>query len=123
MINHKFNYSKSQILTVKQVHRNLDQDVIEITEDKLRIILNDNQKKLVEKSGFHAPLAIVITILLVLVTADFKATFGLSADAIHAVFVVCLFLAIGWLGKSLWSLRHAISVDNLLDIIKNKQDV
>ena len=54
------------------VYSNLDQDVILITEDRLRLVLQAHTDALEKKSLWLTPFSIALSIILTLVTADFK---------------------------------------------------
>lgn len=105
---------------VHEVHSNLTAEVIEITSEKLELILRAHLSCLDRESSWHAPLGILITIILVLLTTDFKATFGLSADTWNAVFIISGALTIAWLIKTLLNKNKSLSIEQLLDKVKNK---
>ena len=65
--------------TIKTLTSNLDQDVIITNKDKLRLaydkcLLNRDSRK-----SWHTPASIFLTILLVLLTSEFKDIFFISA--------------------------------------------
>lgn len=65
---------------VNEVHTNTKSDLIEITEDKLEIILLKHLNKLNKVKGWLTPLSLFVTILIVLLTATFKLFAGLSKE-------------------------------------------
>jgi hypothetical protein len=111
-------YSQMQA-PIRVVHSNLDQEIIQITEDKIRLVLNDHLKKLQDKQRWIAPLGICLTVFITLVTSTFKDT-GLKAATWEAIF---------WLvgmGSLLWFVVTAIgalrspTIDDVVERIKNK---
>jgi hypothetical protein len=77
-------------------HDNTKQTVITITEDKLRNYLLEFCRWSGVRSGWIAPLGIVITIITSLVTLDFVTRFGKSGDFWCALFGFC------GLGTTIW---------------------
>jgi hypothetical protein len=112
--------SRINRIQVHEVHSNLTAEVIEITSEKLELILRDHVSCLAKENGWHAPLGILVTIVLVLLTTGFKDSFGLTADSWSAVFFISAFLSGGWLIKALIIRNKSISVEELLDRVKNK---
>lgn len=107
-------------IEVHEVHSNLTAEVIEITSEKLELILRENLSCLERENSWHAPLGILVTIALVLLTTNFKSSFGLSADTWNAVFVIACALTCVWLIKALRNNNKSLSVEQLLDKVKNK---
>lgn len=105
---------------VHEVHSNLTAEVIEITSEKLELILREYITCLAKENAWHAPLGILVTIALVLLTTDFKTLLGVSADTWHAIFIMCAVISAGWLIKALISRVRSLSVEQLLDKVKNK---
>jgi hypothetical protein len=108
-----------ELAQVSEVHLNVSQHVIVITEDKLRIYLSDTAKALGrKKNGWIAPLGIVISIIVSLVTADFK-DYGLPAPIWKLIFIISAILTVAWLVYALlqrWKLETV--VDDLIEKIK-----
>ena len=120
MANSPVRRSKFTTVDVDVVHSNVGQEIIEITADKLRLILNDNIQLMAARNEWHTPLSILVTITLVLITTNFKSVLGLSADTWAAIFIISAGLNALWLLKSLFSLRKSISVEDILNAAKNK---
>lgn len=114
--------SRSRVnrVEVHEVHSNLTAEVIEITSEKLELILREHVACLAKENAWHAPLGILITIILVLLTTDFKAAYGMTADTWNAIFVIATGLSIFWLISSLFKMSKSLSVEQLLDKVKNK---
>ncbi len=120
MANSPVRRSKFTTVNVNEVHSNVEQEVIEITSDKLCLILTDHIELMTSRKDWQAPLAMLATIVLVLTTADFKQAWGMSPDTWMAIFVISAVLSTGWLIKSLINLKKSVSVQDILNVAKNK---
>jgi Na+/melibiose symporter-like transporter len=109
-------------LAVDKVHQNLAQEVVEITVDKLKILLTSHVENLRKASEWQAAAALLAGVIATLSTATFKEVFGISAAAWQAVFVVIGVLSFFWLLKSLVRLYRSGSVDSLIECIKNTRN-
>lgn len=112
--------SKFSSVSVQEVHSNVDQEVIEITADKLKIILIEHLDSLLKGTSWQTPLSILITVVVVFCTADFREFLTLSADTWKAIFIMTGALSLGWLIYSLSQLKKKQTVDEFLDKVKNK---
>lgn len=74
-------------------YQNTSQDIIAITEDKLRLILNDYEKDAKIKVDWFTPLGLSLTILATLLTTDFHEFVGLSKDVWNAMFIFLFILS------------------------------
>ncbi|PTU54118.1 hypothetical protein DBB42_00995 [Pseudomonas plecoglossicida] len=108
-------------IEVYEVHSNVSAELVEITSEKLELILRQYVDCLQGRSAWHAPLGIVLTLIVVLSTTTFNSKLGLSADTWAALFVMGLVLSVGWLGRSLWRLKKVMTVDQLMNKLKNKE--
>jgi nitrogen regulatory protein PII-like uncharacterized protein len=104
---------------VDKVHLNVGQNLIVITEDKLRLCLSESLKKIERKYSWVAPTGVFLTILLSLITADFK-NLGLSADTWKAVFIIAAILSLAWLVYSIIQSTKAETIDNVVEKIKKE---
>lgn len=112
--------SKFNTVDVNEVHSNVGQEVIEITSDKLCLILNEHIQVMESRTHWQAPLGILITIILVICTAEFKAAFGLTKDTWSAIFIISAILSLIWLIRSLYTMAKAKTVEDILNAAKNK---
>ena len=97
---------------VTDIHNNVDQVVIRITEDRLRLILGSYERDVQESRSWIAPLGICLTVVLALTT-------GTTNDVlpsgwwlpVHATAGLC---AVVWLAHTLikrkWRARPNIDV-------------
>jgi len=105
---------------IHEVHRNVSQEIIEITSDKLEIILNDFIKSVKDSRDWQVPLGIFMTIILVLCTTSFKDAFGLTKDTWNAIFVICAIVTLVWSIKSFFKSCKIYSTEQLINKMKNK---
>jgi hypothetical protein len=109
---------------IDQVRTNTKSDLIEITEDKLENILLKHLEKLNKVNGWLTPLSLFATILIVLLTAEFKLFFGIEKEVWKAIFALSLLITFIW---TLISGFNAIicskksSIVFLINEIKNQQ--
>lgn len=115
----------SQEKFVNQVRTNTKSDLIEITEDKLENILLKYLNRLGKSKGWLTPLSLFVTIIIVLLTAEFKSYFGLEKEVWKAIFVISLIGTFIWLLKStLQAIRCTknSSISFLIGEIKNHKE-
>ena len=93
---------------IVKVNKNTDQQLIIVTRDKTLLCLKKNLAQLGRRE-WVAPLSTVTTILISLITADFKKALGLGPAEWRAMFIVSGFLATGWLAYTLYKAMHAKS--------------
>jgi hypothetical protein len=109
---------------IHKEYANVKSDIILITEDKLRNILNDYFQKFKKAYDYLTPLSISLTILITFLTTEFSKDFlGISKSNWSFIFIICFAISILWMGKSLFfsvKYRKTIRIDNLVDRIKNK---
>lgn len=106
---------------IKIIHTNLDQEIIHVTEDKIRLVLNEHLKNVERRKDWIAPLSLLIAILITFTTSNFKDAL-LSAKTWEAIFIVSGFLSFIWLIKAVWVAYSASTVDDIVSQIKNKYD-
>ncbi len=106
---------------VKVVHSNLDQEIIQITEDKLRLVLNLHLAKCEQRLAWVAPLGLLIAILTAFTTATFKDAFMLSAATWEAAFLIAALLSAAWLAKTAIAAFQASTVEDIVAKIKTSQ--
>lgn len=97
---------KKELLQVTAVHFNVAQEFIMITEDKTYRCLNEWKGSIEARNAWIAPVCLSVSLVLTLVTANFKDAFGLSKYTWQAIFVIAIGLA------GLWSVRELIKLVN-----------
>ncbi len=106
------------------VHADVGQDVIVTTSDRLELKVRDHMATLKRKHEWQAPMAVFASLLLGLVTSDFKEVLGFSADFWHALFALGTFGAFCWLGAAgrlAWESRNDGTVDDFLQAFKKTE--
>ncbi len=101
------------LVNVSEVHLNVSQEVIVTTEDKIRLCLSKHLDNMGKKRGWIAPLGILLTIILTLVTSDFT-DMGFDAPTWQAIFVVSGIISLMWF---LNSVKNALKSEKAEDII------
>ncbi len=103
-----------------QIHKNLQQEVVVTTVDKLRICLMQHRDCLSAKGEWVAPASLLLSFATTLVAADFK-KFILGAQTWQALYI---FLSVGsaiWLLRAIsraFKNRATATLDNLVSEIK-----
>lgn len=104
-------------LVVNRVHSNTKQELIQISEDKLKLILIEHGTLLEKKGSWVTPFSILLTILIVFATTEFK-KFYFDASTWQAFFLFISLATFIWLLKNL---KHAFvskGVNDVVDTIK-----
>ncbi len=91
---------------VVKVSKNTDQRLIVVTQDKTLLCLKRNLARL-GKKDWVAPLSTVLTILISLITSNFRPALGLGPAEWRAMFIVSGFITTGWLAFTLHRAIHA----------------
>jgi hypothetical protein len=112
--------SKFNPVIITKVHNNVSQEIIQITSDRLKIILIDYLAKLEKSKEWQMPLSLMLTIALVLTTTSFKDSLGLPSATWSAIFAISLFLCIGWLMLSLINIGRKMTIEDVLNAVKDK---
>ena len=103
-----------------EIYSNLNQHIIYITEDRLKLCLIENLRKIEKKYSWIAPLGILIAIITTCVTATFKDNI-LSSQTWETTFII------GGIATFIWlivALKHAfvkINLDHVISDIKTSQ--
>lgn len=109
------------LVDVSEVHLNTRQKVIITTEDRVRIHLSNHLSKVEKKNGWIAPIGVLLTIVLTLVTAKFKEDSILfPPNTWEAIFVITGALSLGWLFKALWQARQSESIEDFIERLKRE---
>lgn len=83
------------------IHKNLTQDVLLTTEDKLRLALIEHRDVLASKREWISAGSLALSLLTTLTLTQFQNRLGLSADTWRAIYAVVFILALFWLISSL----------------------
>lgn len=108
---------------VNNICSNTKTDFIEITEDKLENILMKYITILKKTKNWITPFSIFLTILITILTADFKKEFlGIDQFIWSAIFYISLFISGLWLIADLYNLlkyNKKSKIECLIKTIKN----
>ena len=97
------------------IHKNTNQRLIIVTQDKTLLTLKRNIAKL-GKREWIAPLSTLTTIFIALITSNFKRALGLGPAEWRAIFIVCGFIAAGWL---IATLKRSLGSKNFHEVISD----
>jgi len=110
--------SIDQLVAIDRITLNVSQFVIVTTEDKVRLCLDSYEKRSQNKFKWIAPAGILLTLILSLLTAEFN-DFMFSSDTWKAIFVLLSVGAVVWLFWSVLMLRNCVTIEHLIDELKN----
>ena len=96
---------------------NVDQELIHVTKDKLKLCLIEHVDRVERTNEWVAPASLLITIVATLTAATFHTALDLSAEVWTAIFVVGALGCACWLLKTLLKFRRSLTVDELVDKI------
>jgi hypothetical protein len=97
---------------------NVEQEMIIITEDKLKLCILKHISAVTEQAGWIAPVSLFATFVTVLATADFR-QFVFPAATWHAVFVICTLITGLWSAQAVWrAWGTPANIDTLVRDIK-----
>jgi len=112
------------LLKGAKVYQNLDQDIVIITTTRLKLFLLQHKSLLASNTSWIAPAGILLSLLVALISTDFKRAFGLSPDTWKALFLFFSAFALIWLIINLVRVflnSRKGGVDALIDMIKTKK--
>ncbi|MDA3838637.1 MAG: hypothetical protein PF574_06615 [Candidatus Delongbacteria bacterium] len=112
-------FSELKEIEVTKVHGDLSQQIIQITVDKLSLILLKHAVTFEKRKAWITPLGIFVTILIVLLTSTFK-EFLCSAETWSAIFIISAGLTFLWLVKAIVTARKSESIEDLIEKIKQQ---
>ncbi|MBM3230766.1 hypothetical protein FJZ28_00380 [Candidatus Peregrinibacteria bacterium] len=98
---------------VVHISKNTDQKLIVVTQDKMLLTLKKNMSNLGKKEWL-APLSTVTTILLALITSNFRFALGLGPEEWRAIFIVSGLISCGWLA---YSVRKSMAAKGFNDVV------
>lgn len=114
----KVEFSTGKGVAVSAVHGNVEQEVIVITEDRLMLRLREHEAEIRQSRDWLTPFGLLVTIIITLVTADFKPALGLSKDTWAAIFVLGAVSSLVWLAIAVKNVRKVTPMRDLVNKIK-----
>lgn len=107
-----------------RVHLNFSNNVVIITQDRLELCLRDHLECIDFKRAWITPVSLLAAFVTTLCTSTFKASFGLTADAWHALFVLLSIISGIWaVIAGIKAFRNKSSLRSLIDEIKKSAKV
>ncbi len=107
---------------VTNTFSNTDVNLIAITEDKLINILTVYVGKMKKSKEWWAAVSFSISLLLVLLTSNFEAKWGLSGEQWQMAFILLFIASIVYLVYSIYNCyKHTVTVEVIVQEIKNEQ--
>jgi hypothetical protein len=108
-------------LEVEKYHKNVSQEVVEITTDRLRIILSQHMTKIERQKDWQVALGLLLALSASLVTADFKTVFGVESGVWKSLFILGAVASGVWLLICLFRLLQRQDLEDLIRKITNEQ--
>jgi amino acid transporter len=106
-----------ELVTVSEVYQNVSLKVIIITEDKVRLCLSEHLKRMEKRGSWITPLGLLISIIVTLVTSDFK-NVGIDAATWKALFIITGLISFGWLIYSIKEAWQSAKIEDIIDELK-----
>jgi hypothetical protein len=94
--------NEQKVLGNLDEYTNLPDGVITTTPDRLRIFLDEHDRIMAGKRGWRSLLTFTLTLLLTLVTTEFKDRFFIPGSTWHGIFMIAFIASFLWLGWSLY---------------------
>ncbi len=105
---------------ISDLHENIQTELITITKDKLENILLKYLNKLDLRKAWITPFSVFLSLIIALLTADFKEFLGLPKELWHALFIISCFFSFVLLiilGIKAFKNRKDTSVESLMNKI------
>ena len=104
-----------------KIHKNLSQDVIMTTQDKLRLALIEHREVLASRREWVSAASLALSLITTLTLTSFQPRLGLPASTWQAIYAVAFVAALFWLISALVRLyrnHNKGDVDYLIKQIK-----
>lgn len=105
---------------VKEYYDNTQSNIIRINDDKLKVILYENKETITQNSNYLIPLTLLISFILTFCTTDFKEFAKIPSTTWQGFYLFCCVASIIWLCIEIKKIRKLITIDELIDKIKNQ---
>jgi hypothetical protein len=115
-------YGGQKSIAIDEIHDNTSQELIYINDDKLKLILIEHLAKVENGKAWLTPFGLLLTVILVFCSADFKLAFGIPADTWRAVFIIVGLICLLWLIYCLSKMGKSQTLDDVIKIVKNKSN-
>lgn len=108
---------KDELINSSSLKYNVGQEFITVSREKVELILIKNINKISSKLLFLTPLSVFLTVLLSLLTAEFRDRFGLGKDVWFAFYIMCGIFSLGfciYLSVKAYKARK-ITIDSIVE--------
>lgn len=107
---------------IEKRYINITTSSIEITEDKLELILRKDIGKIKKASDVPGSVGIFVSLLIaVLTTSNYRRFIGINGDAWQVLFIVALLISLIYMLYCIvMSYKHIIGVQDIINHIKDK---
>lgn len=99
-----------------------DQELIQTTADKARIVLREYTDRLRASSGFLHPLELALSVTLALLTTTFRNFLGIEAYVWSAIFYIVAVVSWICLVITLLKMHGAPKIEDVVKVLKGQQD-
>ena len=106
-------------IPISSIHSNTELTLVQITEDKLRLVLMGHLSAVESKKRWHVPLGILLALIPVLLTSEFKDVGQIDKATWKAFF---MFLSLGagvWFLAALRTAFTSTTLNELIEKLKN----
>ncbi|WP_181135326.1 hypothetical protein [Pantoea ananatis] len=110
----------TRTIEVDEISSNIKSSLIEVSEDKLLLILNNYSQNISKSKSWITYLSIGFTILISLLTSDFKNFAGIDAGAWKGLFIIGLIICLLCTIYSLFA-HSRPSIDSVVTEIKGRK--
>ncbi|RRV24616.1 hypothetical protein EGJ22_00845 [Pseudomonas sp. p99-361] len=105
------------------VSQNTDTHLINVTEDKLRLIIISHHQRILKSRDWVAPLGVFISLVAALLTADFKEFLKVDGVYWRYAFMCCAAVSFWLTLSSLWARfsSKVMTVKDVVDTVANRK--
>jgi hypothetical protein len=114
-----FGEIRSNQIEISTIHTNTELTLIQITEDKLRLELLGHLSRVEKKNRWQIPLGVLLALVPVVLTSEFKDVIGVSSATWRAFFMFAIAGSFFWLAVSIPRVWQPATLDGLVERIKN----
>ena len=117
---------RSEVNKSLTTHTNLNQHILVISEDKVRLAMIKYDKQYEKNHDWISPLSIAITILIAIFTADFKTTLFIDAKVLEAAaYLLCIVFAYKTIKNGYYTYRgrkNRITHDQMIESLRENSE-
>ena len=107
-----------------QIHENLEQHAWLILEDKVKLTLIDYEEQFRVPYDWKTPLSIFVTLILAILTANFKDFEIISSEALNGIAYAAAFFFASLAAKNGWKAirRKRVKIDDVIQELRESSD-